>query len=291
MTDETTLAGSAEQDDSAQPDPTEGSTAETEQTEATEAPDADAKSTDDKPDPSKEEDSKPDTSEEDKPKRKPASERIGELTAKFRTAERAKQAAEERAKRLEERLKTYETPPPKESDFDSYDEYTAALSAHQYRQANKQERQSDVEDARHEVEQAEREANEALAEAYNERVTAFAETVPDFHQKVADPTLPISPAMARHIQSSEQGPQIAYYLANNRADAARLAKLSNETDVAREIGRIEGRLTLPAPKRVSSAPDPVKPVATGAGSQADFNPSKASVDDIAARLRAKGIIS
>lgn len=229
--------------------------------------------------------------DDDKPKpRKPARERIDELTGKWRSAERAVKDMEARAKRAEERLKLYEAPPPKESDYASYDEFQAALTAFQYRQANKSEKEQDLKDLNAEREAASRESQQALADIYTERASAFAEAVPDFYQKTTDPTLPITDEMARQIQASDQGPEVAYYLASNRAEAARLAKLSG-ADVAREIGRIEGRLTQPTPKRVSSAPEPITAAVKGSGSQGEWDPRKASVDDMEARLKAKGVIS
>ena len=78
-----------------------------------------------------------------------------------------------------------------------------------------------------------------------------------------DPTLPITPAMREVILDSDAGPEIAYWLANNREQAERIARLPPHL-AALEMGRIEGRMqaTKEAARaaksipRVSQAPPP-----------------------------------
>lgn len=71
----------------------------------------------------------------------------------------------------------------------------------------------------------------------------------------------ISEFMAAAIKDSEMGPEIAYHLGKNVAESKRIYAL-NPLAQAREIGRIEAKLSAnPAPvKKVSSAPEPIKPV-------------------------------
>lgn len=280
MQDDETLAGSAAEETSqpegseAAPNEAEGQPSEgegSEQAKAEGKPETPSKDTSD-------------DAEESKPKRS-ARERIDELTGKYRAEERAKQAALKRAERAEERLKGYETPPPKEFDFQTLEEYQAALTAHHARQLQKDERQHDIEDAKAEAERADQEGLQALREAFDARAQDFADRVPDYHEKAGDPNLPISTEMAKQLLLSDKGPEVTYYLATHRAEAARIASLGSELDVARAIGQIEGRLTTPAPKKVTTAPDPIKAVATGSGSQGEFDPGKASVDDMAAHLK------
>lgn len=91
-------------------------------------------------------------------------------------------------------------------------------------------------------------------------------------QEVADIQLPAYVDQA--IFESECGPELAYYLAGNRADLERIVKLS-PLAAARELGKIEALITpgtpvsgkkptasAPAPK-VTKAPKPIEPVGGG----------------------------
>lgn len=192
-------------------------------------------------------------------------ERIHALTRQREEARRAKADAEAQAARLRERLAAYETTPPNPVDFATDAEFQAAITAHEFKQLSKAERERDIEDARAQAETHSQAEQIAAKAAFDARAAVFAERAQDFHQAVNDPTLPITETMAGMIQGSEEGPAIAYYLAKNRGDAARIAQLTNPMDVAREIGAISGRISRPAPKTVTSAPPPVGAVATGSG--------------------------
>lgn len=117
---------------------------------------------------------------------------------------------------------------------------------------------------------AAREAAEAetrRAEAmlgFRARADAVRDGMADFDRLVFDQDLPVTPAMAEAILESEKGPALAYHLATNPDLAERLAGLG-PVQAARELGRIESELSLPRPKRVSGAPDPVRSVVGGTG--------------------------
>lgn len=99
-----------------------------------------------------------------------------------------------------------------------------------------------------------------LVESYHEREEEARGKYEDFEQVAYNPKLPITSVMAETIQSSDVGPEVAYYLGSNPKEAARIAKLSPFLQ-AKEIGRIEVKLTeAPPVKRVSSAPTPFTPV-------------------------------
>jgi hypothetical protein len=66
--------------------------------------------------------------------------------------------------------------------------------------------------------------------------------------------------MAEAIQSSEAGPDLAYWLGSNPKEAERIANLSPLMQ-AKEIGRIEAKLSdNPPVKKTTSAPTPISPV-------------------------------
>ena len=306
MNQDEPLAGSAETDTS-QPDPTQDAPKDEAQKAESQKADGAPKGVDDElkaldekqagdaktDDPKAKAAEGEDGGDGDQPKpknRKPASQRINEVIGQMRAKEREANAAKDEAARLRARLDKYEGAPPKESDYDSLEEYQAALAAHHVQKASQEERKQDAEDATKRAEASESEALSLARMAFNERAEDFAEDVPDFHKVVNDPSLNISEEAARQILHAEQGPAIAYFLGKNPRDAARLAQHANPMDVAREIGRIEGRLTKPKPRNVSLAPDPVKAIATGHGQQAAFNPDKASVDDVEAELKREGVI-
>jgi hypothetical protein len=73
--------------------------------------------------------------------------------------------------------------------------------------------------------------------------------------------------MAETIQSSDIGPELAYYLGSNPKDAERISRMT-PLGQAKEIGKIEAKLAAEPPvRRTTSAPAPISPVtARSAGS-------------------------
>lgn len=100
-------------------------------------------------------------------------------------------------------------------------------------------------------------------EAYQEREEEAREKYSDFEQVAYNPSLPITEVMAQTIRVSEVGPEVLYHLGQNPKEAARIAKLAPFLQ-AKEIGRIEAKLAdaPPAPRKVSSAPAPIRPAST-----------------------------
>ena len=92
-------------------------------------------------------------------------------------------------------------------------------------------------------------------QTFESREAEFAKAHPDYHERVVqDSTLPITPAMREVLFDSPNGPEVAYWLAQNRENAAQIARLPPH-QAALELGRIEGRLA--AIKEVKSRPVPV----------------------------------
>ena len=94
--------------------------------------------------------------------------------------------------------------------------------------------------------------------------------------------IPIEPAVAEAIQSSDLGGDIAYYLAKNPDEASRINSLSPMA-AAREIGRIESYVEYEKTQKlkkapVSKAPAPIKPVhsstSTASKSLEDMTPGE-----------------
>jgi hypothetical protein len=72
--------------------------------------------------------------------------------------------------------------------------------------------------------------------------------------------------MAATIQESDMGPDIAYYLGKNTAEADRIARLSPFLQ-AKELGKLEAKLAATVtPPKPSAAPAPISPIKAPASS-------------------------
>jgi hypothetical protein len=100
----------------------------------------------------------------------------------------------------------------------------------------------------------------AVLESYQEREEAARDKYDDFQQVAYNPQLPITNVMAETIQSSDIGPELAYYLGSNPKEADRISRMTPLSQ-AKEIGKIEAKLAAEPPvKRTTSAPAPISPV-------------------------------
>lgn len=176
--------------------------------------------------------------------------RIDQLTYRLRETER-QQARPESPPPAPEPLK----PPTRaEHDYDD-DKYQAALIAYTEQVAERK--------AQELLDKRERDAQEtAKKKTFQERMDSYAKSKPGFYEKVGreDLTFFDGPVL-KAIQSSEIGPEIAEYLAENEDKGRAIAQLDPFL-VAKEIGRIEAQLEAakappPAPPKPSSAPPPV----------------------------------
>jgi hypothetical protein len=93
---------------------------------------------------------------------------------------------------------------------------------------------------------------------FNERAKALREKHTDFDEVVDRPYF--TPELATVLYESEQGPEIAYHLGKNEAEAKRIGNLP-PAQMQREFGKLEARFSAEAGKRsVSGAPAPITPV-------------------------------
>lgn len=182
----------------------------------------------------------------DKRNRRSAQERIAQLTRQKR----------ERDEEIE-RLKALVATPPKEADFTDYAEYERARAKHAAREAL-------VEDRTELAKSDEQQITRALQEDWQAKVSDFKATAPDFEAVVYHKDVPISPPMAQVLMAMDDGVALAYHLAKNPHEAARLASL-HPVSAAAEMGRMAERLKAPPRRVVSSAPPPVSPVVGGGG--------------------------
>lgn len=212
--------------------------------------------------------------EQPKPRRS-AQERINEAVKAQRDAEReaaywrGKASSEREPEREQPRAPADPEPDPAEFTYGETDPgYIKALGAHAARQEHARLR---AEDSRHAT-------VERVEQSWEQRQAAFAKDKPDFFQATTAKDLPITPVMANAIKTSEDGPAVAYHLAQNPDEARRIANLPPLAQV-RELGKLEGKLAPPASaptvKSVSDAPPP-HPQARGQGGR--FRPDPGTTD-------------
>jgi len=233
-----------------------------------EAPTADG----DKPKAAKDDDApKPDDEEAAKASKKQSAQaRINDLT-------RARREAERRAERAEKELadlRKKEAPDP--SKYEDPDDLSNARLNHTLDQREAERKEA-------EAKAAKEDAETAVAEAWQERVSNFRETATDFDEVAY--RAPVNDETAADIARLEEGPQIAYYLGKNPAEARALNNLSVR-ERAVELGRLANRLSTPPPRKTSQAPEPVKPVSGNGAQSSSFDPEKASMAEYIAKRKA-----
>lgn len=197
-------------------------------------------------------------------------------TAKFiRKLKGQLKASEAELKKLRELAQQAQSQPPSEAkapvmdDFDSVEDFTKALVAHEMKKSKGNDTPQDWDT---EVQQAR--AN-AERESWNEQVEDLGK--PDFYDKVA--ATPFSDEMADVLLAYENGAEIAYWLANNRAVATQIARETDPTAVAIALGRVEAEMSSPQPtgKKVTTAPKPIESVKPS-GSTVGGDPLDPSID-------------
>ena len=151
-----------------------------------------------------------------------------------------------RLKRLEELAQTSQ--PPKQEDYPNYDDFLAAKMAHTSLAAldsrQKAELEKEVERQTQTIQGISQREQQEMAQNWADQAEDARAKYVDFDKVVSAPDVSISPTMARMITASDSGADVAYYLGTNKAEAARIAQMS-DLDAARSIGAIEARLSMP----------------------------------------------
>jgi O6-methylguanine-DNA--protein-cysteine methyltransferase len=156
-------------------------------------------------------------------------------------------------------------PKPKQENFDTYDEFNEALL----------DWKVDQREHRRETANAAEAARQAAAERVvqvQQRIDTFKQQHPDFHEVLNAADFEVPKRVLREMEESPVGPQIAYHLAKNPAEAAAICKL-HPVDQIKAVGKLEARFEreagapTPTPRKpVSRAPQPLAP--EGGGSAA-----------------------
>jgi hypothetical protein len=188
--------------------------------------------------------------------------RIDELTRQREEERREKERLLSLVERLSgnDRPKPQEAQPqgnsePKREDFDDYEQYLEARA--EFRAVKALDARLQQQEAQR-AQQAQQTEQQKQVATWNAKLAEARSKLPDFDDVTSSADVAITPQMSSAIMDSDKGAEVAYYLAKNPAEAARIAALSPIGQV-REIGKLEDRVQA-KPVKPSSAPDPIKPV-------------------------------
>lgn len=223
--------------------------------------------------------SEDETKSEPAGKKDNAESRIKKLVAKQHEAEREaaywRGQAEAKAKAEEAKAPASADAMPTPDQYEDYDAYIVAKAQWAARgefKAEQERERKKSESAKAEMTAQER-RERTLSQADKAR-----EKYEDFDDVISTPSLAkFTREVAEVIHDSDMGADIAYYLGKNPAEAERISRLS-PIAAAREVGKLELKLSSPAkvePKRITSANPPVETL-SGDKVGAQKDPSKMS---------------
>lgn len=144
---------------------------------------------------------------------------------------------------------------PTLDQFESYDDYTEALADWKYDQRSKADK------AEQEKSKAV-EREKGLQKSFASKVEKFKESTPDFDDVVSEISdIALTPSVIEALFESDISAELTYYFGKNPDDLERINSLS-AISAAREIGKIEAKLSTAEVKKTSNAPEPAKPLST-----------------------------
>ena len=229
----------------------------------------------------------------EKPKKETAKERRERDKAyKQRLREEADRAAQEAeaAQKLRDQIRNagQSEKPPKEGDFDDYSDFVAAKAVWSYtRQAAEKEATSADEaatQARQKQQAIQQQEKALLAEDWQRQAMEAKARFADFEEVVtAQGLFPEGNHLPDLIMGSDSAADLAYSVAKDRDLHDRLVTM-HPYEAARELGRIEARMSAPKPRLETNAPEPITPVRPKAS--ATVEPSKMSYADYVAARKA-----
>ena len=207
--------------------------------------------------PAAEETAQPDQEDgQKKPPKVRFHERIKQLNDRAKAAEAERDRAIQQYRELEKSLQ----------QPDGYDEWDDDQQRDfQIRQAVREERAEQVRD---QARQAHEQARGARGDAIATKVDAVRERIPDIDivfrpSSEGGPT--ITEPMADMIAESDNGAEIAYYLAKNQGESVRIAQLPAHRQGA-ELARLEQRVKPPEnARKTTQTPPPVQTVGGSPG--------------------------
>lgn len=201
-------------------------------------------------------DDQDDDSDEDKPRKESRSARLRRQLAALRAENEAlKRSPQADAGKPGAAEKGADDPAPKFDDYQGdWDRYDADRIKWAARQAIRDDRAAQE---RTSAEARQRDYEAALLADFQGAQAQARKAIKDFDEvvgKAAD--IRVAPHVTTLVLESEKSALLQYHLAQKPALVEELNALS-EREAARRIGRLEARLSLPTPKKATSAPRPV----------------------------------
>jgi hypothetical protein len=204
-----------------------------------------------------------------KPKQLSRAQRLQRKAARLATMV-AEQGAELERLRAASSASSTASSEPKEADYNG--DFTAYLADRAaWKAAQTISEKLDARDKQSATEKAITARQEALSD-FVERAEDAKAKIPDFDatfETFARAGGQFAPHVVEELHESEHGPVLAYQLAKNPRLAAELNAMSPR-DAAREIGRLEAKVSLPQPKKQTQAPPPLKALTGGASPPTDM---------------------
>ena len=205
--------------------------------------------------------------------KKPASERIGELTRDKRQAQREAEEARREAEHWRQVAlgKKPETeaqptqPQPGDQPKKTLADFNGDIEAFADHLADVKAEQAIKRRESAEAEGRQREEAQKVVKSYRDRVEAWNEANPDsdYDEMVTNGNLKISGPMADFIIESEIGPQIGVYFHDNPDEAAKIFAMQG-TQRDRALARLETKLSAPSADEPAKSIPPAPPQITRA---------------------------
>lgn len=227
------------------------------------------------------------TPEEEQPTKKnrvPAKKRIAELTKKQRTAERERDQAVAKQKKLEAQLAEFQAAKGtttddavlNEDDFENYEDFIAAKAKQEVKRELQQEREARLQEEKQRADQAVTEKSEQATkdadQVFREQLQRGYDNHDDFAEVAFNESVPVSEMMATVIRQLDDPAETLYALGSHPEEAARIQEMNNPIAQAAAMAQL---VTQPAPKKQipkTNTPDPIQPVKASAATRK--NPSK-----------------
>ena len=179
--------------------------------------------------------------------------------------------------------------PPKQADFEDYNEYVQALTDYRVEQKLSAWREEEKKrGTQSEFQEKIKTLYQKLDEGYN--------IYPDFEEIAKDPTVPITAVMRDILAETDHPARLAYYLGKNRAEAVKISQMT-PFRAHKEMLRIEAEIMATEPTKqpnkplpgASNAPPPIK--AGGGSDVTGKDPSKMTQKEYEAWAKEKGMRS
>lgn len=181
--------------------------------------------------------------------------------------------------------------PPTEAEFPDILDLAAAKALWSLRQQDRTDKlaalDEETAEARKEAEIRQAAEREIIERGWADSVVEAKNRYADFDVVALDRHVPITPLMGELIKASDVGPDVLYWLGQNRHVSAQIAALTSPVEVARAIGRLEASVTMPKARTQTSAPEPIAPV-KGTGASVTKDPAKMSYAEFKAYREAGG---